>query len=51
MQPVSKNGKDETSKKKVNPTSFKLKSKEDSVMMLYFSPFTMEKGQCYALRI
>ena len=50
MQPVNKNGKDETSKKKVNPTSFKLKSHEDSVMMLYFSAFSMDKGQCYALR-
>ena len=39
-----------TSKRKVNPAHFKLKAKQDSVMMLFFSPFAMEKGQCYQLR-
>jgi hypothetical protein len=51
LQPVTKTGKEENSKKKVNPSSFKLKSSEDSVLMLFFSPFAMEKGQCYQIRV
>jgi hypothetical protein len=50
LQPVSRQGKDETSKKAVNPAHFKLKSSEDSVMMLQFPAHSMEKGQCYHLR-
>ena len=50
LQPITKKGNDATDKKKVYPSSFKLKNKEDAVLLLFFSADSMEKGQCYQLR-